>query len=128
MTKKTIFVSITLIVFALLFISCASLFKGPTEVVSFGSNPEKAKVYVNGIYMGETPFQINLQSKHNYTIEFRKEGYISKTVLINNKVGAGWIVLDVVSGLIPVIIDAATGDWMYLDQTNVNAALEKQQE
>jgi len=41
-------------------------------------------------------------------------------------VGAGWVILDILGGLIPVIVDAATGDWHYLDQTNVNAALEKQ--
>lgn len=117
---------VTLIVASLLS-GCATIFKGSTEQVSFSSSPDQAKLYINGQYMGETPFKLNLTSKERYTIEFRKEGYQSKTILINNNVGAGWIVLDVIGGLIPVIIDAATGNWMYLDQTQVNAALEKQQ-
>ena len=62
-----------------------------------------------------------------YTIEFRKEGYKSKLVNITNHIGAGWIILDVLGGLIPVIIDAATGAWYELDQKNVNTILEKQQ-
>ncbi|MGC9093737.1 MAG: hypothetical protein ACP5JH_10890 [Bacteroidota bacterium] len=33
--------------------------------------------------------------------------------------------LDILGGLIPVIIDAATGAWYYLDQTSINAVLEK---
>jgi glycerol-3-phosphate acyltransferase PlsY len=48
------------------------------------------------------------------------------TRVVNTKVGAGWVVLDVLGGLIPVIVDAATGDWKKLDQDAVNAVLEKQ--
>ena len=44
---------------------------------------------------------------------------------ITNHVGAGWIVLDVLCGLVPVIIDAATGAWCDLDQKNIKAVLEK---
>jgi len=31
------------------------------------------------------------------------------------------------AGLVPVIVDAATGNWYYLDQDHVNAALKEQQ-
>ena len=106
---------------------CATLFKGSTEDVNFSSTPSEADVYVNGVLRGKTPLPLNLKSDATYTIEFRKEGYQNRTVVINSKVGAGWIVLDILGGLIPVIIDAATGDWHSLDQDNVNAALEKQQ-
>jgi hypothetical protein len=34
----------------------------------------------------------------------------------------------VLAGLVGVIVDAATGAWYSLDQKNVNAVLEKQQE
>ncbi len=117
----------SLMVVVLLLASCATIFKGSTQKVNFGSDPSGAKVYVNGQLMGTTPFELGMQSKQSYTIEFRTEGFQNKTVLITNSVGAGWIILDVLLGLIPVIVDAATGDWMYLDQTNVNAALEAQQ-
>ncbi|MCZ2846084.1 MAG: hypothetical protein O2U61_06290, partial [Candidatus Bathyarchaeota archaeon] len=59
--------------------------------------------------------------------EFKIEGYKPKSVQINNKVGAGWVVLDIVLGLVPVVIDAATGAWYSLDQKNIDAVLEKQQ-
>jgi hypothetical protein len=32
------------------------------------------------------------------------------------KAGGGWIVLDVLAGLVPVIIDAATGEWSSVDE------------
>jgi hypothetical protein len=77
--------------------------------------------------MGNTPIQLNLASKHTYNIEFRKDGYDNRTVVVNASVGGGWVVLDILGGLLPVIIDAATGDWYSLDQDHVNAALERQQ-
>jgi hypothetical protein len=106
---------------------CATIFKGSTDTVSYSSDPSGAKVYVNGQLMGTTPFQLELKSNQTYTIEFRKEGYENRTVILNNSIGAGWIVLDVLFGLVPVIVDAATGNWYSLDQTHMNAALEAQQ-
>ena len=38
--------------------------------------------------------------------------------------GPLWIILDVISEIVPVIIDAATGAWYELDQKNINAILE----
>lgn len=111
----------------LAFNSCATIFKGSTDDVSFSSDPSGAKVYVNGSLLGTTPVQLELKSKNSYTLEFKKDGYETKTVLLNNSVGAGWIILDVLGGLIPIIIDAATGNWYGLDQEHVNAVLEQQQ-
>ena len=107
--------------------SCATLFKGTSENVAFNSNPDRAEVWINGTKRGETPLAIKLVSKETYTIEFRKEGYKSRAYTINNKVGAGWVILDVLAGLVGVIVDAATGAWYSLDQKNIDAILEKQQ-
>ncbi len=107
--------------------SCASIIKGTSNKVDFNSKPQGAKIYVNGNYMGDTPIRLKLESKRTYNIEFRKEDYKTKTFNITNQVGVGWIVLDILMGLVPVIIDAATGAWYELDQKNVNAILDKQQ-
>ena len=121
-------VSIFVIIsFLFLSSSCATLFKGTTEEVNFNSDPQRAEVWVNGNKMGETPFAIKLESKKTYTREFKKEGFQTQIYNITNHVGAGWIILDVLAGLVGVIVDAATGAWYSLDQKNVNAVLEKQQ-
>lgn len=104
---------------------CATILAGKQANVSFSAAPEGAQVYVNGSLMGKTPVQIKLDNNKDYTIEFREEGYQSKTVFLNKGIGAGWIILDVVFGLIPVIVDAATGDWNFLTTDNVKVALEK---
>jgi hypothetical protein len=106
---------------------CATLFKGTSENVNMQSSPVQAEVFINGQLRGKTPLQLKLESKNNYAIEFRAEGYQPRVYNISSKVGAGWIVLDVLGGLVPVIIDAATGAWYKLDQDNINAVLEKQQ-
>jgi len=114
-----------MLVLCLHFVGCATLFKGTTQEVNFNSDPQKAQVIVNGVEMGETPVALKLETKKTYTIEFQAEGYKPKTYTITNSVGAGWIILDVLSGLVGVIIDAATGAWYSLDQDNINAVLDK---
>jgi hypothetical protein len=116
-----------LAVAALILNGCASIFKGTREEVMFDSGPGGAEVWVNGAKVGVTPCRIQFKSKEDLKVEFKKEGYETKSYFISGSVGAGWVVLDVLGGLIPVIIDAATGAWYYLDQTNINAVLEKQQ-
>ena len=123
--KKAISITLAIALF-LLTSSCATLFKGTSSRVDFSSDPQGAKIYANGNYMGDTPIRLKLESKRTYNIEFRKEGYQTKTFNITNHVGAGWVVLDILAGLVPVIIDAATGAWYELDQKTVNAILEKQ--
>lgn len=121
-------ISSTLIVFLVLSLSgCAAIFKGNSSKIDTNSTPKGAKIYVDGNYMGDTPFRLKLESKRSYAIEFRMEGYKSKTFNVTNHVGAGWIVLDVLCGLIPVVVDAATGAWYDFDQKNINVILEKQQ-
>lgn len=114
-----------IIVSSLLFSGCATLFKGSTEEVNFTSEPDGAKVYVNGMLLGTSPVQLELKSNKTYNIEFKKDGYETRSVILNNSVGAGWIVLDILGGVLPIIVDAATGDWYNLDQEHVNAILEK---
>ena len=73
-----------------LFPSCATLFKGNSSKLDLNSDPQGADIYVNGNLMGKTPVRIKLESKLTYSIEFRKEGFSTKTVNIQNHVGAGW--------------------------------------
>ena len=104
---------------------CAAIFKGTSSKLDTNSQPKGAKVYVDGNYMGDTPIRLKLESKRTYNIEFRMDGYKTKSYNVTNHVGAGWIVLDILAGLVGVIVDAATGAWYDLDSKNLNAELEK---
>ena len=104
--------------------SCATLFNGSTETVSFSSDPSGAKVYANGSLLGETPIQSKLKSKNSYTIEFKKDGYKTNIFLLGSYVGGVWIVLDIFN-VVSLIIDAATGSWYELEQNQVNVVLKR---
>jgi hypothetical protein len=123
--KKTIYISALIIAFGIIN-GCATLFAPSTYPLAISSDPREADVYVNGFKMGVTPVELSLKPDKSYSIEFRKEGFQTITRVVNTKVGAGWVVLDVLGGIIPVLIDASTGAWHQLDQDAVNAALEKQ--
>jgi predicted small secreted protein len=98
--------------------SCATLFKGTKEDVRFESKPTNAEVWIDGVKFGNAPIAVTLESKKTYTIEFRL-GEKTKTVRLTNHMSAGYLVLDILAGLVPVIIDAATGAWMKLDSNDV---------
>lgn len=97
---------------------CATLFKGSTEDVRFESKPTGAEVWIDGVKLGTTPAVFKLESKKTYTIEFRLDGK-SKSVRLTNHMAAGYLILDILAGLVPVIVDAATGAWMKLETNDV---------
>jgi hypothetical protein len=84
---------------------CATLFSTSTSNVAMTSSPTGAAVYIDGTRAGVTPT----------IIAFRTDDGGESSCRINRKVGAGWVILDILGGLIPVIIDAATGAWYGLD-------------
>ncbi len=120
---KTIFIAL-LAAFSLS--SCALLFKGDSATVTFTSNPTAANVFIDGNLIGQTTTQARLKTNRSYNITFQKPGFANQTYILTNHVGALWIVLDVLGGLFPLVIDAATGAWFELDTTNVSVVLSPQ--
>jgi len=120
--KKTL----SIIVILCLFSGCATLFKQKSRTVAFDSDPQGAEVYINGNRMGKTPMPLCLSNLKPVTVTFKKQGYEDKTYIINTKVEGGWVVLDILGGFIPVIIDACTENWYNLDTNEVKVLLDVQ--
>lgn len=116
---------VCMLVGSLVFSSCAAIFHGSTDDVNFVSDPPGANVYVDGMLMGNTPMQLELKSNASYNVEFRMDGYLSRTVVLNNELMAGYLILDLIfiPCLVPIIVDAATGSWMCLSKSTVRAPL-----
>ncbi len=106
---------------------CATLFSGNNEEVSFDSEPQGAKVLVNGTNEGTTPVKIKLNKGQEYVIDFVKEGFEKKSMRMTYSLGAQWLILDILSGLIGIIVDASTGNWNEFDFSTFKANLEKAQ-
>ena len=124
-----------LIVFALVSVasiammSCATLFspkKNPQVLIQ--TNPVDAEVYINGEFSGNTPLVQKLSHKETYSISVEKEGYRPQRRFIRPRLGVGWIILDILGGLIPIIVDVATGDWFELDEESLTILLQEEKE
>ena len=113
------------LIFILLLNGCATIFHGTTDEVIVTSQPQNTKVYINGIMVGNTPLKMKLDSDRSYAVEFKKDGYESRTTMITSSVSGGYVVLDVLCGVWPIVIDAATGAWSSLDQDQVSVVLDK---
>lgn len=112
------------IYFLISYSGCATLFAGGSEEISVTSDPDGAKVSVNGQNEGKTPMTFVAKKGKEYSLEIVNKGYESKTYRLTYSIGAGWIILDILSGLIGIIIDAASGNWNEFDLTNFKANLE----
>ncbi len=123
--KRYITIVSSIILLGLLVAGCAAILKGTSNTVNFASKPSGAEVYVDGFLRGTTPLTLKLESKRSYQVEFIKEGYEPRTYYITNRVEGSWIILDVIFGLFPVIVDASTGAWYELDVGSINSVLEE---
>src|SRR5262249_52954436 len=91
--------------------------------VSFSSEPEGAKVLLDGKPVGTTPCRADVNNHQAVSVEYRLEGYAPRTVTMDVSVGAGWVVLDIIPGfalgIVPFVVDPASGNWRGLDKEHV---------
>jgi len=102
---------------------CATIFSGSTDEIFFTSDPSGAKVSVNGKERGATPVTLTLKKSRVYSFTFAKEGYLPKTLDVSYHFTAGWLILDIITGFIPAVVDLITGDWHSLDESSYKAVL-----
>jgi len=74
--KKMKLISVFVFV-CLLFTGCASIISGVNQDITFNSNPEGAKVYLNGKIVGVTPFTFSAKKNKYDTMRIEKEGYVT---------------------------------------------------
>jgi hypothetical protein len=103
-----------LAVLVLAFSGCASILAGKQRSIPFRSDPPGAEVLINGHSYGPSPVTLRLRHGETYHVTFRLDGYRDQTYVIPNTLNGGWVVLDFVCGVFPVLVDAITGDWKTL--------------
>lgn len=106
---------------------CGAIFNGSSQTISAHSAPDGATITVEPGGMKYTaPTDMSLERKNGYVLTFRKAGYTDATFTIQKKAKAGIIVLDVLfTGLIGVVVDAATGAWNGLSPQAAVVAMTK---
>ena len=108
MRARTVMVGLVL-----LLSGCATIFKGGEQRIPFNSNPQGAEIIIDGVSYGTTPQVIRLEVQRSYDVTLR-QGEQERSLVLRNRIGTQWVVLDVVGLLIPLLVDASTGDWYEL--------------
>ncbi len=105
--------------------ACAAIFQGTHENIPVQSAPSGASVATNpatGTFT--TPTTLDLQRKETYVLTFTAAGYSPASFTISSHLQAGYVVADVLlTGLIGVVVDAATGAWYSLHPESATVSL-----
>ena len=106
--------------------ACGLIFGGTRQTIQANSSPPGTTIVTAPATATlTTPASVSLERKRDYTLTFSKAGYTSADVQVAHHVRGGIIVLDILFGLVPVIVDAATGAWSSLSPNMVNVTLTK---
>ena len=104
---------------------CGTLMGDRRAAVNLTSNPPGAEVYVDGVRMGVTPLDVRVTTRGSHAIELRHAGHTARCTL-SAGVSGMWIAFDILFGLVPLAVDAATGGWHNLDYDGCHARFPSQ--
>lgn len=105
---------IALPIIVLLFSSCASILGGKSNTFVFSEESlPKAEIFIDGEKVGDAPGKIKVPSKqvqHGSMLTIKAEGFEEKEFLLLRKQSGFYTVLDLVTGVFPLIIDFSNGN------------------
>jgi hypothetical protein len=109
---------------ALLTTSCATLFTGTDDEIRFDSEPQGAKVFIDGIEVCETPCTAPVErSLTDELAEIKLEGYETRLIKLDQEFNAVSVLN--LGNIAFWAIDAATGALMKYDQKAYHVELDK---
>ncbi len=94
---------------------CGALFGSNPQNVRITSDPAGARVTVNGEDRGTTPLELRLPVDKSYRVAVEAAGYPAQSRDIQKSLSVGYLVLDVLFGLVPLVVDLALGTLHHLD-------------
>ena len=115
---------LALAVLMLALTGCAAVLGSKQKDFDLQSTPQGADVFLDGNRLGATPVKVKLSNQVQHTFVFKKEGYKDATCSLARGTGAGWVIFDVITGLLPIVIDAATNSWSQTKGSSCSGALE----
>lgn len=95
--------------------NCATVFSPhrKSSMKIYNGRPKNAEIYLNGEFLGKAPMIARLHNKQLYKynlMEVKADGYVTGRYLIELKADAGYFILDMIGGFVPLIVDYATGN------------------
>ena len=107
----------------LLVAACATIMQGSPQEVSIASTPTGARLFLDGVESGKTPFVASLKRKDKHVIRIELEGYQPFEMALGGGT-SGWVWGNIVFGGLPgLAVDAITGGMYKLKPEEVQATL-----
>ena len=94
---------------------CATILNDDPELIIVSTNPTAAKVFLDNNEVGTSPLTVKMSIDQSHIIRVEKEGYETKSETIVRRIGWGWVILDIICGIIPVVVDLITSKWYELN-------------
>lgn len=103
--------------------SCATIVNGTRQKVNISSNPSNACVWLDRMYVGNTPILVDMSREDNHYVRIELDGYLPYEINFSKRISA-WVAGNVVfGGLIGIAVDAMTGGIYRLTPEQVRAEL-----
>ena len=127
-TNTTLFILFGLTTFLALG-GCATIFSDGEDVITFNSNVDKTKVFLDGIIIGETPLTLPIERRTaNRKLKFTKPGYQTQELPLSHKFNMNFgMLLDItgtVISLTPGAVDALSGNLIKYTPTEYHIEME----
>ena len=107
--------TISLAVAMFLMTSCATLFTGTKDRITFNSNPSGATIYIDGVEQCKTPCTMNVKrSIADTDVEFKLDGYETRLITLSKEFNIVSVIN--LGNLFGWGIDALTGSVMKYDR------------
>ncbi|MFV0392699.1 MAG: PEGA domain-containing protein [Paludibacteraceae bacterium] len=112
-----------LVATTLLMTSCATIFTGTKDRITFNSTPEGATIYIDGIEQCKTPCTMQVKRSISDTdVEFKLGGYETRLITLSKEFNVVSVIN--LGNLLGWAIDAATGSVMKYDRKSYDITLE----
>lgn len=123
--KNNKYVSLILLASAVMtsLTSCATIMHGTRQSVGIASNPSNANIWVDGIYVGNSPLIVEMSRKDNHYVTIQLDGYLPYQATFSRQMSY-WVLGNFIfGGIIGLAIDAISGGIYMLTPDQIQAEL-----
>lgn len=119
----------TLVLISIILAGCATIISGTNDEISFSTNADPVRVYIDGLNVGNTPLKVAVEKKagKGREVRFEKAGYKTQEFNLKNKFDMVAI-LDITSVITSGGIDVLTGAIMEYDPKQYHVEMLKNDE
>jgi hypothetical protein len=115
--------TISLAVVMFLMTSCATIFTGTKDRITFNSNPSGATIYIDGVEQCKTPCTMNVKRSIDDTdVEYKLDGYETRLITLSKEFNIVSVIN--LGNLFGWGIDALTGSVMKYDRKTYDITLD----